>query len=46
MQALNNKLIDIFSDDVKRIKYNELLEYSEIVQELINNGEKEQHINI
>ena len=36
---LNNKLIDKFTDDVKRIKHNELLEYTDMIQELINKGE-------
>ena len=34
--VLSNKLIDKFTDDNKRIKYNELSEYSEFLKDLIN----------
>ena len=43
---LSNKLIDKFTDDSKRIKYSELSEYSDIVQELINNGDLENDLEL
>ena len=35
---LNNKLIDKFTDDTLRIKYSELSEYSDVLQELVTKG--------
>ena len=38
ISVLCNKLIDKFTDDNKRIKYSELAEYFDVLQDLINNG--------
>jgi hypothetical protein len=35
--VLSDKLLDKFSDEQKRIKYNELSEYAELLQDLIDN---------
>jgi hypothetical protein len=43
---LSNKLIDKFTDDNKRIKYNELSEYSEILQELISADQIQNNLEI
>jgi len=43
---LSNKLIDKFTDDNKRIKYNELSEYSEVLQELINTDQIQNNLEI
>ena len=43
---LSNKLIDKFTDDNKRIKYNELSEYSEVLQELINTDQITNNLQI
>ena len=43
---LNNKLIDKLTDDKNRIKYNELLEYSDFVQSLIKNGQMENNLEL
>lgn len=37
--VLSDKLIDKFSDDQKRIKYSELSEYAELLQDLIDNND-------
>ena len=43
---LSNKLIDKFTDDNKRIKYNELSEYSEMLKELINSDQLQNNLEI
>ena len=43
---LFNKLIDKFTDDNKRIKYNELSEYSEMLQELIQGGQLQNNLEL
>ena len=43
---LSNKLIDKFTDDNKRIKYNELSEYSEMLQELIRADQIQNNLEI
>ena len=43
---LSNKLIDKFTDDNKRIKYNELSEYSEILKELISADQIQNNLEI
>ena len=41
---LCNKLIDKFTDDKKRIKYSELSEYSDVLQDLIKNGKLDNNL--
>ena len=43
---LNNKLIDKFTDDVKRLKYSELSQYSDIVQEYIKERKIENDLEL
>ena len=43
---LFNKLIDKFTDDNKRIKYNELSEHSEMLQELVKGGHLQNNLEL
>ena len=43
---LFNKLIDKFTDDNKRIKYNELSEHSEMLQELVKGGHLQNNLDL
>ena len=43
---LGNKLIDKFSDDVKRLRFSELSEYSEFVKNLVDNGNLDNHLDL
>ena len=43
---LFNKLIDKFTDDNKRIKYNELSEHSEMLQELVQGGHLQNNLEL
>ena len=43
---LFNKLIDKFTEDNKRIKYNELSEHSEMIQELIKCGQLQSNLEL
>ena len=46
VSQLGNKLIDKFSDDVKRIRFSELSEYSEFVKNLVDNGKLDNHLEL
>ena len=44
--VLSDKVIDKFADDTKRIKYNELSEYSDFLKDLIKNGQIENNLDL